>query len=70
MPLCVKRPHGRRLHAAVPKATCSLAMTLVDKVGRWSDEKWVGSNLAACMWIYTKAVLSNGRRREPPLDLE
>ena len=24
----------------------------------------------ACLLIYTKAVLSNGRRRDPPLDLE
>ena len=30
----------------------------------------MGSNLFACLWIYTKAVLCDGRRRDPPLDLE
>ena len=58
MPPHVKRPYGRCLDAAVPKDTFSCAMTLMDKVGGWSDEKCVGSNLAACVWIYTPAVLS------------
>ena len=70
MPPCVKRPYSRRLHAAVPKATFSFAMALMDKVGGWNEENWVGSNFAACMWIYSIAVLSNGRRCEPPLDLD
>ena len=29
-----------------------------------------GSNFVACVWIYTKAVLCDGRRRDPLLDLE
>ena len=32
--------------------------------------QWAGSYLVACMWIYTKAVFCDGRRREPPLDLQ
>ena len=43
-------------------------MALMDKVGGWNEEKWVGSNFVACMWIFTKAVLCDGRRRDPPLD--
>ena len=39
----------------------------MDKV---DEEKCVGSNLVACMWIYTKAVLCEGRRRDPPQDLQ
>ena len=66
----VKKPFRRCLHTAVPKETFPDAMTSMDKVGGWNEEKWEGSNLAACMLIYTKAVLSNGRRRDPPLDLE
>ena len=30
----------------------------------------MGSSLAASMWIYTKAVLRDGRKRDPPLDLQ
>ena len=30
----------------------------------------VGSKFAASMWIYTEAVLCDGRRRDPPLDLQ
>ena len=48
MPPIVRRPHGRRLYAAVPKATFSFAMALFDKVGGWNEEKWMGSNLIAC----------------------
>ena len=57
-------------HAAVPKATFSYATTEMDKVGGWSEEQWVGSNLAACMLTYTEAVFSKGRSYEPPLDLD
>ena len=35
--------------------------------GEWIEEEWVGSYLVACMWIYTNAVLCDGRRRDPPL---
>ena len=45
-------------------------MTLMDKVRGWSEEEWVGSNLAACMLIYTKAVFTKGRGCEPPLELD
>ena len=33
-------------------------------------KKWVGSYLVACMLIHTKAVLCEGRKRDPPLDLQ
>ena len=62
MPPYVRRPYGRRLYAEVPKATFSLAMALMDKVGGWKEE-WVGANFVACMWIC-------GRRSDPPLYLE
>ena len=63
-------PHVRRPFAAVPKATFSFAMAVMDKVEGWNEKKWVGSYLVACMWIYTKAVLCDGRMRHPPLDLQ
>ena len=53
---------------AVPKATFSFAMTAMDKVEGWNEEKWVGSKFAASVWIYTKAVLCDGCGRGPPLD--
>ena len=37
-------------------------MTLMDKIRGWEDEdSWVGSEFAACMWIYTKEALKGGR---------
>ena len=37
-------------------------MPVMDKIGRWVEEEtWVGSRFAACMWIYTKAVLGDGQ---------
>ena len=33
----------------------------MDKVEGWIDEEWVGSNFAACMWLYTNAVLCDGQ---------
>ena len=45
-------------------------MAVLDKVEGWNEEEWVGSWLAACMWICIKAVLCGGRRRDPPLDLQ
>ena len=40
----------------------------MDKVGGWNEEGWVGSKFPACMWLYTEAVLCDGRGR-PPQDL-
>ena len=36
-------------------------MTVMDAVEGWNEEEWVGSRLAACMWICTKAVLCDGQ---------
>ena len=45
------------------KSVFSLALTVMDNIVGWEEErKWVGSLIAACMWIYTKTVLCNGRR--------
>ena len=63
-------PYVRRPIAAVPKATFSFAVAVMDRVEGWKEEKWVGSYLAASMWIHTKAVSCEGRRRDPPLDLQ
>ena len=43
-------------------------MIVMDKDEEWNEEEWVGSKFAACMWIYTQAVLCDGHRR-PPQDL-
>ena len=44
------------------KAVFSYAMTLMDKIGGWEDEKrWIGSKFAECMWTYTKEALTGGR---------
>ena len=56
--------------AAVLNATLSFTMTVMDKVEGWNEEEWVGSYLAACMWFFTKVVLCDERRRDPPLDLQ
>ena len=50
-------PHVRGPFAAVPKATFSSAMAVMDKVEGWNEEKWVRSYLAASIWKNTKAVL-------------
>ena len=63
-------PYVRRPFAAVPKAIFSFAMAVMDKVEGWNEEKWVGSYLAASMWIYTKAVLCHKRKRDLPYDLQ
>ena len=64
-------PYVRRPFAAVPKATFSGAMAVMYKVEGWNEEEWwVGSHLAASIWIYTKAALCDGRKRDPPLDLQ
>ena len=36
-------------------------MTVMDKVEGWNEEKWVGTKFAACMWVYTEAVLCDGQ---------
>ena len=53
---------------AVPRATFSFAMTVMDKVEGLNEDKWVRSKFAASMWIYTEAVLCDGRVRDPPPD--
>ena len=62
-------PHVRRPVAAVPKATFSYAMAVMDKAEGWKEEAWVGSYLAASMWMYSKAAMCKGRNRNPPLDM-
>ena len=52
-----------------PDAVFSHAMTIMHEVCGWEDEeKRVGSNFAACMWIYTKGVLT--RRQIPTPEME
>ena len=63
-------PYVRQPFAAVPKATFSCAMAVMDKVEGWTKEEWVGSYLAASMWIQTKAAMCDGRKRNPPLDMQ
>ena len=48
-------------NAKQTKTVCSYAMEVMDKLESWEEESWVGSRFAACMWIYTKAVLCNGQ---------
>ena len=44
--------------------TFECTMTVMDKIDGWEAEaKWVGSRLAACMWICTEAVLCDGQER-------
>ena len=63
-------PYVWRAFAAGPKSTLSFAMTVMDKVEGWNEEKSVVSNLAACMWIYTKSrVYVMGAGVSPPQDL-
>ena len=45
-------PYVKKPFAAVPKATFSFAMAVMDNVERWNEEEWVESNLAASMWIW------------------
>ena len=63
-------PPYARAPLVVPKATFSFAMTVMDKVEGWNEEKCLGSKFASSMWIYTKAVLCDGCGRGPPLDLK
>ena len=44
------------------EAVFSHAMTLMGKIRGWEDEdSWVGSEFAACLWIYTKEALTGGQ---------
>ena len=56
---------GKAMHThtnAQSKSVLSCAMTVMDKIEGWEEEdKWVGSRFAACLWIYTKAVLCDGQ---------
>ena len=45
-------------------------MAVMDKLEGWKEEEWVGSYLAASMWIYTKDALCDGRKRDPPFNLQ
>ena len=47
-----------------PKSVLSFALTVMGKVLAWDwDRKGIGSRFAACMSIYTKAVLCDQRMR-------
>ena len=47
-------------------SSLTYAMTVMDKICGWEDEdKWVGSEFAACMWIYTKEVLTGWQKPTP-----
>ena len=47
---------------AQSKSVFSYAMAVMDKIEGWEEEEaWVGSRFAACMWIYTEAVLCDGQ---------
>ena len=45
-------------------------MAVMDKVEGWKEEQWIGSYLAASMWMYSKSALYDGRKRDPPLDVQ
>ena len=57
-------------HANVQStAVFSNAMTIMDAIYGWEDqEKRVGSKFAACMWIYTKEVLTRGQLLNPEME--
>ena len=47
----------------------SCAMSIMDAIYGWEDEeKRVGSKFAACMWIYTKEVLTRGQILNPEME--
>ena len=50
------------------KPSSPTPMTVMDKIYGWIDEeKWVGSKFTACMWIYTKGVLTEWRKPTPEM---
>ena len=57
-------------HANVQLETVlSFAMAILDAISGWEDEeKRVGSQFAACMWIYTKEVLTIGQMFNPKME--
>ena len=42
-------------------AEFSCAIAVMDKIGWWEEEHWVGSRFTACMWICTKAAICDGQ---------
>ena len=44
------------------EAEFSCAIAVMDKIGGWEEETWVGSRFPASMWMYTKAVICNGQQ--------
>ena len=56
--------HAVNTHAnAQPKSVFPFALTLMDKIRGWEERKKVGSLCATSLWIYTEAVLCNGRQQ-------
>ena len=51
-------------NAIQTKAEFSCTMAVMDKIGKWEEEDWVGSRFAASMWIYTKAATCNGHNKK------
>ena len=43
------------------KAEFFYAIAVMDKIGGWEEEDWIGSRFAAGMFKYTKAVIRNGQ---------
>ena len=56
----VRREATQTQTFAQSRSVFSYAMTVMDKIDGW-EEEWMGSRFAACMWIYTKAVLCGGQ---------
>ena len=51
------------------KVELSNAMTIIDEIYGWEDEKKrVGSKFAACMWICTREVLTRGQIPNPEME--
>ena len=57
-------------HANVqPEAVFSFPMAIMDAIYRWEhEERRVGSKFAACMWLYTKEVLTRGHVLNPEME--
>ena len=67
------RPFGANAcfrHVGVQsKAVFSYAMMIMDEIYGWEvQENRVGSNFAACMWIYTKDALTKGQIPNPAME--
>ena len=61
--LCCGQVRPQRGHASKYAGTTEVRvlLTVMDKAEGWNEEEGVGLRLAACMWIYTKAELCDGR---------